>query len=326
MRRAFVYFLILPVFFFLTPCLTNAFDVSLERDLQKGLEQSKAALDLVQEKLRTGLPAGEEWTRLKALSNDIKASHLLLEERFRLREEEVKAHGAMALERHQAMSEGYSKALQEYLGLIESLPPDGAISRSAINNLQSLLNRILLKKKRPIFGSLPYRNVKYPAREPSSDPAIKPAYKGGNKAVSPEDLKITGEAPISAEIATLAQSLGWNPVSIYEWVKNNVDTEWYWGCMKGAGETLRQRSGNDCDQAALLLALLRASGFPSRYVRGVIEFFPDIERAKNLTGIEDPVKLAEFFQKAGIPFKPIIAGGGISNFQVEKYSGTIPGM
>jgi len=291
MRRAFIYFLILPVFLFLTPCLTHASDMTLEKDLQRSLHQSKAIADQANEMLRTGLPVEEEVFRLKALSEEIKASHILLEERFRLREEEVKAHGAMALERHQAMSEGYSKALQEYLGLIERLPPDGAISRSAINNLQSLLNRILPQKKRPIFGSLPYRNLKYPAREPSSDPGIKPAYKGGNKTVSPEDLKSTGEAPISTEIATFAQSLGWNPVSMYEWVKNNVETEWYWGCMKGAEETLRQRSGNDCDQAALLLALLRASGFPSRYVRGVIEFFPDIERAKNLTGIEDPVKI-----------------------------------
>ncbi len=46
--------------------------------------------------------------------------------------------------------------------------------------------------------------------------------------------------------------------------------------MKGAEETLRQKSGNDCDQATLFAALLRASGFPTRYVRGTIEFFPDI--------------------------------------------------
>lgn len=72
--------------------------------------------------------------------------------------------------------------------------------------------------------------------------------------------------------------------------------------MKGAEETLRQKSGNDCDQATLLIALLRASGFPSRYVRGTIEFLAGgrdgmpIEKVKNLTGIDDPWKIAEFFQ------------------------------
>ena len=29
-------------------------------------------------------------------------------------------------------------------------------------------------------------------------------------------------------IPELAQSLRWNPVSIYEWVKDNIETEWYW--------------------------------------------------------------------------------------------------
>jgi len=55
MRRALVYFVILPVFFFLTPCLTNASDVSLERDLQKSLEQNKAVLDRVRKELRPGI-------------------------------------------------------------------------------------------------------------------------------------------------------------------------------------------------------------------------------------------------------------------------------
>src|SRR3990172_5385297 len=87
--------------------------------------------------------------------------------------------------------------------------------------------------------------------------------------------------------------------------------------MKGAEETLHQMSGNDCDQAALLTALLRASNYPTRYVRGAIEFFPNIKRAKNLIGIDDPQKLAEFFQKAGIPFKTVLDGTTIKNIQIE---------
>ncbi|WP_054692759.1 transglutaminase-like domain-containing protein [Geotalea toluenoxydans] len=104
---------------------------------------------------------------------------------------------------------------------------------------------------------------------------------------------------------------------IYEWVKNNVETEWYWGAMKGAEETLRQKSGNDADQSALLVALLRASGFPARYVKGTMEFFPGIERAKNLIGLDDPAKIYTFLQKAGIPVKPVIAAGRIVNLQAE---------
>jgi len=65
------------------------------------------------------------------------------------------------------------------------------------------------------------------------------------------------------------------------------------------------------------VALLRASGFPTRYVRGVIEFFPDIERAKHLTGIADERELAAFFQRAGIPYTTVIAGGRIAAIRIE---------
>ncbi len=317
MRRVYIGLLVLAVFFFLSPLVLWASDLSLEKDLQKSLERSRVVIDGLKEKLREGQPIGFEIAELKNLSEDIKASHLLLQEQFRLREEEIRLVGVKALERYRVMAEGFSRALREYLSLMESLPLEGRLSLSFLDRLKVLLDQILPRKKRPIFGSLPYKNLKYPAREPNTEPPIKPAYKGGDKAIRSEDLKSTLEAPISHEIAALAQSLGWNPVSIYEWVKNNIETDWYWGCMKGAEETLRQRGGNDCDQATLLTALFRASGFPSRYVRGVVEFFPDVEKAKNLTGIEDPLKIAEFFQKAGIPFKPVFSGGGISNFQIE---------
>ncbi len=125
-----------------------------------------------------------------------------------------------------------------------------------IEDIEKHLDTILYKKKLSVLGTLPYRQLNYPATEPNQAPSITPAYKGGNKTVSPADLEGTEEAPVSGEIAELAQSLNWNPVSIYEYVRNNIETEWYRGCMKGAEETLRQKSGNDCDQAALLISLL----------------------------------------------------------------------
>jgi hypothetical protein len=307
---------------FFYPVLGEALEDDIERDLQKNLKQSKILVHQIQTKLTQGHSATSEITQLKTATDNIRISHLLLEERFKLRAEKVKALGSKAVERQQIMAEGYQKALIEYLGLVDSLMDasgqPSAISNelSTISKLNALLDKLLPKRTRPIIGSLPYKNLNYPSREPGTA-AIIPAYKGGNKSVSPDDTKDTAEAPISTEIATLAQSLHWNPVSIYEYVKNNIDTEWYWGCMKGAMDTLHQKSGNDCDQATLLAALLRASQFPTRYVHGVIEFFPDIERAKNNTGIDDPAKISGFFQKAGIPYKPIIVGGKIANIQIE---------
>ena len=311
----------------LVPLQAIALDADIEKDLQKDLQRSRIILKRAEAKLGTNRPPSAEINALKAMLQDIKASHLLLKERFRERQDAANALGPKAAERQREMSEAYGKALEEYINLIESLPTESrqqaADSRReiTIENLKRLLDGILRKNKRPILGSLPYRRPDYPAREPLTEPSIKPAYRGGNKQVGPEDLKSAPEAPITEEIAGLARSLNWNPVLIYEHVKNNIETEWYWGCMKGAEETLRQGSGNDCDQAALLTALLRASGFPTRYVRGTIEFFAGrdapIEKIKNLTGIKDPLKIAEFFRKAGIPYKPVITGGQITNFRIE---------
>jgi PKD repeat protein len=308
---------IFSVTFLFLPDLTDAFNLNLEKDLQKYLKQSRHTAQKAREKQKEKQEIKDEVKFLKSTLNDVKELYQLLQEKFAQREEELQALGPLPLERHRAMVASYQKALEEYINFVESLPSSGKVSEDVIEDLNTFLDKILYIKKIPIYGSLPYKNLNFLSREPTQDPAIQPAYKGGNTTVSPEDLGNTIEAPLSLEIATLAQSLNWNPVSIYEYVKNNIETEWYWGCMKGAEETLRQKSGNDCDQATLLTALLRSSGFPSRYVRGVIEFFPDIEKAKNLTGIDDPWKIAAFFQKAGIPFKPVISAGKIKNFQIE---------
>ncbi|HDH10996.1 MAG TPA: hypothetical protein ENG83_02110, partial [Nitrospirae bacterium] len=298
------------------PLQALALDAGIENDLQKDLQQSKVILERTEAKIKSLQPADAD---IKALINNlenIKASHLLLQERFRERQETVKTLGSKAVERQMKMLEGYSKALEEYINLVESLAEDSRQQTvDSIQQLKTLLDKIIYKKKHPILGSLPYKNLNYPAKEPDSSISIKPAYKGGNKEVSPDDLKSTPEAPVSEEITTLAQSLNWNPVLIYEYVKNNIETEWYWGCMKGAEETLRQGRGNDCDQATLLTALLRASGFPTRYVRGVIEL--EADKLKNLTGIDDELNIAEFLQKAGIPFAPVIKGGKIGAFEIE---------
>ncbi len=311
----------------LCPFASTAADIDIEKAIQADLEQSRAIILIIQNKIQTGASVSSEISGLKAAADDIRISNLLIEERFKLRAEKVKSLGSKALERHQAMVEGYKKALTEYLDIVDGLPLSSQESvnnrQDKINKLKRLLDKLAPKKKNPIIGTLPYKHLNYPAQEPSSAPTITPAYKGGNRVVSPEDIEDTPEAPIAKEIAILAQSLNWQPVAIYEYVKNNVETEWYWGCMKGAEETLHQKSGNDCDQATLLTALLRASGFPTRYVRGTMEFFAGgrngvpMERIKNLTGIDDPAKIAEYFQKAGIPYKPVIQGGKIANFQIE---------
>jgi len=74
------------------------------------------------------------------------------------------------------------------------------------------------------------------------------------------------------EIQALAEQLQHSPLKIYAWITNNIAFQPYYGSLKGALATLKSGAGNDTDQASLLIALMRVSGFPARYVTGEIQF------------------------------------------------------
>jgi RHS repeat-associated protein len=74
------------------------------------------------------------------------------------------------------------------------------------------------------------------------------------------------------ELAALAKSLDYSPVKIFDYVYSNIAYKYnYFGSLKGAYGTYLTKSGNSFDQASLMVALLRASNVPARYVFGNIE-------------------------------------------------------
>ncbi|MGA7296508.1 MAG: DUF6531 domain-containing protein, partial [Rhodanobacteraceae bacterium] len=74
-------------------------------------------------------------------------------------------------------------------------------------------------------------------------------------------------------------------------------------------------AGNDVDQANLLVALLRASGAPARYVQGVLDV-PAADLAPMIGVREDQVGLA--LAAAGIANRPLISGGRIKAYALEQ--------
>lgn len=74
----------------------------------------------------------------------------------------------------------------------------------------------------------------------------------------------------SEAITEKAAELGNDPVRIYEFVRNELEYQSYYGLMKGPEATLRSGGGNEYDLAALLVSLLRVSGVPARFARGDI--------------------------------------------------------
>jgi len=66
---------------------------------------------------------------------------------------------------------------------------------------------------------------------------------------------------VTADLQTLADGLQNDPVQIFNYVHDHIRHVLYFGSKKGAELTYLEKSGNDFDQCALLVALLRAAGY-----------------------------------------------------------------
>jgi len=128
--------------------------------------------------------------------------------------------------------------------------------------------------------------------------------KATGAAVTEADLAETSEIVFTGTIIAKAAELNNDVVDIFTWVKFNIDYEPYYGSMKGANETLVDMAGNDCDTSSLLLALLRTSDIPSRYVRGDVEL--KIEDLMNWTGGKTPEAAIAIMQRNKISISTIL--------------------
>ncbi|TLM69003.1 MAG: alpha/beta hydrolase [Deltaproteobacteria bacterium] len=263
---------------------------------------------------------------LQRLHEDLLVTDLLVSERLRLRGNALTGNSSLlGLERHGEAEKRYKAAMSRVLSGLDALKTTGSSDVSMLETLRDALDELAPPRWPAIHGALPYRNSPFQGQLPLPAPQIVPAYRmTGSVPATAADLAGAPEAPVSRMIFDLAKTIAasagrthWDPAAIYNWVRENIRTEWYWGSMKGAEETLRQASGNDADQAALLVALLRASGYPARYVRGVAEFFPGIDAARSATGIDDPEQIVAFFRAAGIPCEAVTEGSAIVNLRIE---------
>jgi len=131
-----------------------------------------------------------------------------------------------------------------------------------------------------------------------------------------DDLAETIEVQFTQEIRDLAASLNHDPVKIYNWVRNNIEFVPTYGSIQGAHMTLISRQGNAFDTASLLIALLRASNFPARYVHGTIEV--PIDKAMNwVGGFADAKSAVDFIASGGVPISFGRSGGKISDIWME---------
>jgi transglutaminase-like putative cysteine protease len=237
------------------------------------------------------------------------------------------------LERHRKMVAGHEKGIKTLFGHFDALEKsvnEGKMDLilDSIEQIKDHLERHPVRKDPPILSrdrlsgpeqqvetrkarrrSETFQPTSHTAQESSmylafdqSEDGIDSSYEPASSSdlPSPGDLAPTIDVQITPEIEDLAASLDHSPMKMFEYVRNNFDFEPYKGSWKGSQQTLLQGSGNDSDLASLLIALLRASGIPARYVEGRVELSPD--RAMNWLGVESLDVLTEMHDKVLVGF------------------------
>ncbi len=266
---------------------------------------------------------GYDRQALQAALAEAQARRLLLDERLRQGDRKLLERGLppLAHQRWQHYADDVRTSADRIDRAIAALSSvlNGSASSTAQSQRDELADLVDAQSGiAPIYGSdlLPLARPRLPARDPLESPLAVPSYANPDIDVEPlaEDLTGTNGEVIAPEILAKAESLGHDYTRIFDFVRSQVRTEFYAGEQKGAAATLRALAGNDVDQASLLIGLLRASGTPARYVRGVVEV-PIADLAAMLAVRND--KVGQALVAAGIANRPIVRGGGIAAYAIE---------
>ncbi len=105
----------------------------------------------------------------------------------------------------------------------------------------------------------------YAAQNPALTPQMvsgttSPLFQANVQLSQPQPSVPVAEA-VTPQIQALANGLQNNPTNIFNYVHDHIRNVVYFGSKKGAQLTLLEKSGNDFDQCALLVALLSAAGY-----------------------------------------------------------------
>jgi hypothetical protein len=132
----------------------------------------------------------------------------------------------------------------------------------------------------------------------------------------PGDTQPTEDVQITPAIQALATQLKNNPVLIYQWVRNNIRYIPTYGSIQGSDYTLQLKAGNDFDTASLLIALLRASNIPARYVYGTINV-PTAQLDNWVGNVSNPDAAQNLLGQGGVPNVALTKGGQTVSVQME---------
>lgn len=110
-----------------------------------------------------------------------------------------------------------------------------------------------------------------PVNPSEADAILASAEKAPKVAVTEGEIVTFSATTSTDNIQAMARALKNDVDLIYEYVHDKVKYTPIFGSLKGADATLTDGLGNDFDQASLMIALLRASGYTANYKYGTIK-------------------------------------------------------
>ena len=252
---------------------------------------------------------------LKQLADDEKSAEGIVNERIQ--------QGFDAYRR--SLLDGFEKSYTQ-INKIQELAQNGMFGQ--IMEPASLLREMLTPTiHNPIGSGLPNSRMNIAPAESritDADPESVSPSGGLTSILSPladqsdtptaDDLKSDGETQLSNQIIDLIKNM--NAVEIYEYVRNNINYEAYYGSRKGAVATFDQLGGNDFDTAALLVGMLRYKGIPARFRTGTVELTK--QQAMELTATENVNAAARALAALGIPTVSLTSKGQVVAVSIER--------
>ncbi len=290
--------------------------------------------------------ATEDTDTLNQLNDNAQQLHEDALANFANIEAELKEKGLPdeILQRHYDAVEKYQAEYQQYQDKIKQLNQADSLfdQETAMEDLDTFLDKQQFKRSHQPFdpNNLPFstpkaKDTRKPITEEKelkkmlgqeldestvlntlSNSLIPNAHAANGDEPTPADLAETIDVQITAAIQQKADELNNHPVEIYNWVRNNIEFIPTYGSVQGSEMTLLNQQGNAFDTASLLIALLRASDIPARYVYGTVEM--PVEQFANWVGADDNAeKASQIFAQGGIPHTALVSGGVIKAIRFE---------
>ncbi|HYC00577.1 MAG TPA: transglutaminase-like domain-containing protein [Candidatus Limnocylindrales bacterium] len=296
-----------------------------QKALAAEAQRIKDLLDALANRVAQGAAIDAERKALREHAGNLGDLDEALQEAFVATESRIKEAGLpdFILERHYATVADYEKNLEVLTAHLDAV--DAAAGKRAAGRDEDLAaavkaaRRYLRRHKAkdaPRFlsgNSLPYAAMKQTAepRDISHARAAVAEQRSIPRVSAPPtaaDLAATIDVQLTEEVEELAAELQ-TPLAMYRHVRDNMRFEPYTGSRKGSRETILVKGGNDYDIASALIALLRASGVPARYVSGQVLMPAD--RVMNWLGVTDGFTAANILATAGMQPTPFTDNGEV---------------